>query len=339
MRVEGWTAEQRPQVVVAGLVAQQCLCPEPAPEDEKRSQRYYRARQSERWAAELVAMGKPRPGCRWIYVADREADFYEPIRQCQQQWWDFVIRSNYDRRLDGESEHLRAVVARAPVQGMMMVELRARPGQSARTAIVAVRSRTVDLSGPWRPGGWQQGLAGVNVVEVSEIDPPAQVKEPLHWILLTSLPCGTWTEVQRVVGCYATRWLIEEYHKAVQSGTKAEESQLEHGYRLETLIAVLAVVAVRLLSTKLLSRTKPDEPIKPGEFGPEALAILEAKYGKPQGGWTYLSLIVALARLGGFLARKSDGMPGWQTIWRGWQRLMTMCEGLDILNHAQKRSG
>src|SRR3712207_8372304 len=25
-----------------------------------------------------------------------------------------------------------------------------------------------------------------------------------------------------------------------------------------------------------------------------------------------------VARLGGFLARKSDGDPGWQTIWKGW---------------------
>jgi hypothetical protein len=29
------------------------------------------------------------------------------------------------------------------------------------------------------------------------------------------------------------------------------------------------------------------------------------------------------ARLGGFLARKSDGEPGWQTIWKGWFVLMT----------------
>ncbi len=338
VQVQGWSAEQRPQVRVVGLVAQQCLCPRPAPEGEKRSDRYYRPRQSQRWASELMALGRPRPGCRWVYTADREADFYEPIQQCQQLGWDFLIRSSHDRRLDGESEHLRAAVAQAPLQGTMRVELRARPGQAARTAQVAVRSRAVELSGPWRPGGWQPGIRA-NVVEVSEINPPAQVEEPLHWILLTSLTCDTWSEVQRVVGRYATRWLIEEYHKALQSGTKVEESQLERGYRLETLLSILAVVAVRLLSTKLLARTQPDEPIKASEFGAEALEILEAKYGKPEKGWTYLSLLVAIARMGGFLARKHDGMPGWQTIWRGWQRLMTMCEGLAILNEAQRRLG
>ncbi|MBI5383619.1 MAG: hypothetical protein HZA90_09945, partial [Verrucomicrobia bacterium] len=37
------------------------------------------------------------------------------------------------------------------------------------------------------------------------------------------------------------------------------------------------------------------------------------------------------ARLGGFLARKQDGLPGWQTIWRGWQRLMWMSEGVQLM--------
>jgi hypothetical protein len=64
------------------------------------------------------------------------------------------------------------------------------------------------------------------------------------------------------------------------------------------------------------------------------LALLEQKLGPPQGGWTNAQVLIATARLGGFLARKGDGMPGWQTIWRGWQRLMWMCEGVATLNHA-----
>jgi hypothetical protein len=48
---------------------------------------------------------------------------------------------------------------------------------------------------------------------------------------------------------------------------------------------------------------------------------------------------VAVARLGGFIGRKSDGMPGWQTIWRGWQRLMWMSEGLENFKQLQKNVG
>jgi hypothetical protein len=34
--------------------------------------------------------------------------------------------------------------------------------------------------------------------------------------------------------------------------------------------------------------------------------------------------------LGGFLARKSDGEPGWQTIWKGWFVLMILVEGYEL---------
>jgi hypothetical protein len=158
------------------------------------------------------------------------------------------------------------------------------------------------------------------------------VAQPLHWVLLTSLPCESWAAVQRVLGRYVARWWIEEYHKALKSGTGVEQSQLERGYRLEALIAVLAVVAVRLLSTKLLARSQPDGVDAVEGFGAEALAILEKKVGLPKGGWTNQSVLVATARLGGFLARRGDGMPGWQTIWRGWHRLMWMCQGIETLN-------
>jgi hypothetical protein len=138
-------------------------------------------------------------------------------------------------------------------------------------------------------------------------------------------------QAQRVVGRYTARWWVEEYHKALKTGAGVEESQLEKPERLESLIAVLAVVAVRLLSTKFLARSRPDSMEAAQSFGPQMLEILESKLGKPKGGWTNANLIVATARLGGFIGRKSDGMPGWQTIWRGWQRLMWMCEGANLI--------
>ena len=33
-----------------------------------------------------------------------------------------------------------------------------------------------------------------------------------------------------------------------------------------------------------------------------------------------------IAKLGGFLGRKSDGEPGLTTIWRGWQRLRDIAD-------------
>jgi hypothetical protein len=339
VRVESWTAEHRPEGLVVGLWDQHCRRPRPAPADETRGQRLQRPRKSQWWAAGLRTAGRPPAGSQWIYVADCESDFYEPIQRCQQHVVDFVIRSGQDRRLAETTAHLPAALAHAPVLGQTTVAVRARPGRPARTAIVELRSVRVALAGPWRPGGKRPPLQDVGVVEVREVQVPAGVTEPLHWILLTSLPCAAFVEALRVVGIYTARWQVEEYHKALKSGTKVEASQLERGSRLEPLIGILALVAVRLLSTKLLARSRPDGGEAAASFGPQALGLLEQKLGKPKGGWTNANVLIGTARLGGFLARKHDGLPGWQTIWRGWLRLMGLCEGVETLNRRKKRYG
>jgi hypothetical protein len=331
VRIEAWPLAQRPEGTVLGLFGQQCDTPRPAPKGETRGERLRRPRKSQAWAAAFKAADHPPAGRQWIYVADRESDFYEPIQTCRQHGVDFGIRSAWDRRLAASAGALRETVAGAPVLGQTQVTLRARPGQPARTATVVLRSVRVALDSPWRPGGKPPPLPEIGVVEVREVSAPAGVTEPLHWILLTSLSGATLAEAQRVVGRYAARWWIEEYHKALKSGTGVEQSQLASADRLAALIAVLAVVAVRLLSAKLLARSRPEGPEAAASFGPKILALLEQKLGPPKTGWNNQNMILAVARLGGFLARKHDGQPGWQTIWRGWQRLLWMAEGLATL--------
>ncbi len=332
VRIEAWNLQQRPEGTLIGLAHQQCHTPRPIKKGESRAERLSRPRKSQKWAAFLQESGAPPKGSRWIFVADREADCYETLDDLQKHSMDFVIRACQDRRLDSEDPmHLRQAVAQAPVLGQTTVEVRARGGQPARTAIVEVRSVRVDLDGPWRPGGCRPSLKDIGVVEVKEVHVPEGVKEPLHWILLTSLPSATWAHAQRIVGYYSARWWVEEYHKALKSGAGVQDSQLERAHRLEALIAILAVVAVRLLSTKMLARSRPDSHEAAASFGPEMIELLEQRFGKPKGGWTNRNLLVATARLGGFLARKCDGMPGWITIWRGWQRLMWMSEGASLM--------
>lgn len=333
VRLESWTLEQQPEGVVLGLFDQQCRRPRPAPEGETRRQRLGRPRKSQSWAAAFGSAGRPPAGSRWIYVADRESDIYEALQSCQRHGVDLVVRACQDRRLANETGHLLAAVAGAAVLGQSAVALRARTGQPARTAMVELRSQRVTLDGPHRPAGWLPPLAELSVIEVREIGAPAEVRAPLRWVLLTSLPCTTQAQVQRVVGCYTARWWIEEYHKALKSGTGVETSQLERADRLEPLIAVLAVVAVRLLGTKLLARSRPQTFEAATSFGPQLLRLLEKKLGRPPDGWCNRNLIRAVARVGGFIGRKGDGEPGWQTIWRGWQRLIWMAEGVNLIEH------
>jgi len=338
VRVEAWDLAQAPEGIALGLLAQKSwIRPVTGLRKQSWRQRMRRSRESDRWARALAELGAPPPGCQWIYLADREADFYEPFQRCRQQGLDFIIREYHDHKLAGADEHLSAALAAAPVQGVMPVSLRGRQGELAREAVVSLRHCRVKWQGPWRPQGRQEDLE-LNVVEAREMEPPEGVEE-LHWILLTSLPCERLVELKRIVARYAMRWWIEQYHKALKSGAGIEESQLEKGFRIENLLAVLAVLAVRLVNTQWLARNRPDEPVEPESFGLTALEILSAKYATPQGGWTNRSVLIAVARLGGFLARKNDGLPGWQTIWRGWHHLLWMCEGLEILKEKAKRCG
>jgi len=105
VRVEAWTLEQRPEGTVVGLFGQQCNKPRPAPKGESPYDRLRRPRKSQRWAAALRQAGRPPSGSQWIYIADRESDFYEPILTCQQHGVDFIIRAYQNRRL-AEAGHL-----------------------------------------------------------------------------------------------------------------------------------------------------------------------------------------------------------------------------------------
>lgn len=83
-----------------------------------------------------------------------------------------------------------------------------------------------------------------------------------------------------------------------------EERPWARADRLESLIAVLAVVAVRLRSTKLPTRGRPETFAAAASFGPARRGILEQKLGLPKDGWTNRSVLIATARLRGFRARK-----------------------------------
>jgi hypothetical protein len=334
VRVHSWDLNQRPEGVVLGLLSQQCWNRSVLGNkgQETRRQSQDRQRESDRWARVLMEGPSPRdtPQCSWVLIADREADFYEPIQRAQNTGNDFVIRAFHDRCLAEQSEHYLPALSQAPVVGTMAVELRARPGMAARTAVVEVRWLRVTLRGPKRSGQKMADFT-VNAIEVRESLAPPGVA-PLQWVLLTSLSCKRWAEVQRVIGRYCARWWVEEYHKALKTGVGVEDSQLEKQYRIESLVAVLAIVAVRLVNLKFLARAQPDEPVDVQNFGAKAIELLEKQFGPPpQGQWTHRQLARTIARMGGFIGRRGDGEPGWQTIWRGWQRLMWMAEGAELI--------
>lgn len=330
LRVERWSNNE-PVVSVVGLFAQKPWVRDHRPrrKRESKKQRLKRWRESQLWAESLKDVPLPPSGTRQTYIADRESDVYEVYDEFRRQGErEYIVRACWPRALDGQNGSVFQAVTNAPVLGRFSLDLRARPGLRARTASLEVRSCTVTLRPPWRPGGRGQPCR-TNVVEAREVDPPAGVK-PLHWVLLTSWPVETFEQALRVVRAYSCRWLIEEYHKALKTGVGIEASELSTCRRILSLVGILSVVAVRLLDLKFQAVTAGHDPPDPNSVPAEALRILDSRYQQPPGGWTNATVLIAIARMGGFLARKGDGNPGWLTIWRGMKELLPMLEGFNL---------
>jgi hypothetical protein len=105
---------------------------------------------------------------------------------------------------------------------------------------------------------------------------------------------------------------------------------------LEALAGLTSVVAVRLLKLKSLARVHPDIPARrvvPGVW--LGMLKLARKGLKRVHDLTVGQFYREVAILGGFLGRKSDGHPGWITIWRGWEKLNTFVFVASKLNLTQ----
>jgi hypothetical protein len=335
-RIENWSGEGIPTVNVLGLFGQEVWTRQHKAYKgkETRWERQQRERESQRWARPLFASGGAPSWAQWIYVADRESDIYEVLGGCLDQGTSFVIRACWPRKVDGMQGGLHCAARQAPVRGQVAVELRGRPGQPARTAHLTVRARAITICAPQRPGGKGPNLT-FNLVAAMEENPPPGVK-PLEWVLLTDLPANDLLACKKVLHIYENRWLIEEYHKALKTGVGVEDSQLESVQALRNLLAVLAIVAVRLLRLKLVGRSDPRQPLAPEEVDMEDVLLLEQKYGRPKEGWTCRQVLRHIARLGGFLARTGDGEPGWLTLWRGWNDFVLMMEGAHLQRSRQR---
>jgi hypothetical protein len=157
-----------------------------------------------------------------------------------------------------------------------------------------------------------------------------QASEHLDWWLATNSPVESVEDALQAVSDYEWRWPVaEEYHKAEKSGLGIENQRFESLHGLTAALAIIAVVAVRLLQLRYARDEMPDAPARVVAT-PEEIEMV-AKATKYKGkNLTVKQFVDRLARLGGYLGRKCDGPPGWMTLWRGYQRLADLLLGQEI---------
>jgi hypothetical protein len=293
-----------------------------------------RPTESDVWGRVIERVRCRETGVQLVHVCDRGADNFDVFAHLKAKGDSWVIRAaqltRKVRTADGALVKLGTLMDSASLLGTYQVYVSANGKQTARWAKVEVRAVSVTLVRP-REGSTAFVLdhdireVASNVVQVREIDPPKHSK-PVRWVLYTAESISTFAACLEVVEFYEQRPIVEADHQCLKTGLRVEKRQYESADHLRPVIGLICVQAVRLLQLRDVARRAPDTPAKklvPAEW----LEIIGKVLRKPRPLHTVRDFLRALASLGGFLGRKSDGEPGWRTIWRGLETLLVASRG------------
>jgi hypothetical protein len=284
-------------------------------------------KESVRWIEgyeRIAEMAPDMPSARLVYVADREADLMA-LMQCADALGnpaDWLIRAAHNRCLP-EGDKLWERATRGDAVGEIAFTMAARQGVKARTVRQRLWLQRVEL-----PASKGKSIAATCLV-AREFDAPAGVK-PSEWRLLTNRAATTLDEAVELIEWYRARWEIEILFNVLKNGCQVEELQLGTIERLERALALFLVVAWRVTYLMRLGRSCPDLDahlfFDPDEIRAAHLLTKTRMPVQPK-----LNEVLRLvARLGGFLARKGDGEPGAQIIWKGLTKVHIAAETMRL---------
>lgn len=327
-----------PMGVPLGLLFQDIWARDPEPKGKSVDRRSLPIEQKEsfKWLKALEFSSKNLPDTvKTVTVGDREADIFEFFLKANQEGKHFLIRAIRNRRITEEHKLLRDQIENSPIAGTCLIEVPrdTRRNLPPRKAKLQVRFCRVTVC-PACPFSRKLGTIPLFAVSAKEIDPP-DGDTPIEWLLLTTIPVGSLQEAIQKIEWYRQRWKIERFHYVLKDGCRIEHLQLETSERLKNAIALYSVISWRLLWLMYQSRTTPDAPcsIILENYEWQALyCVVNRTKEPPKTPPTLQESVLLIARLGGFLARKGDGLPGVKVLWRGLQKLN---EGLLFVEYFQ----
>ena len=303
-------------------------------------------RESHRWQDAALLTGEMlHDKTNAIHVMDREGDQFELLSALVEHSQRFVVRLAHDRRLEpgrGRTVSPRLFESLATCEFFFEreVELSARgsstgsnksdvyPVRKTRRARLEVRAGTREVFAVHSAAAHVPRSLTLQIVEVREVDAPDNEK-PIIWRLVTTERVDTKEQVAAIVDAYRTRWLIEEFFKALKTGCRFQQLQLESIHGLLVALSIESAVSWRLLMLRWVSRHEPDADattVLPPEHISVLVALTAAETGRrlPRTPSVRVALF-EIARLGGHI--KNNGDPGWLVLSRGFDKLLTIHRG------------
>lgn len=279
-------------------------------------------KESIRWLENLgqstELLGAPQ---RCVHIGDRESDIYELFCKAQDAGTQFLFRTCVDRLAEDGTVTISAKMQEVACKGIHRVEVRDRGNTSA--AVLELRYRKIRVLAPLYKQGRYPPL-DLTVLHATERGKP-RGRDPIDWKLITNLSVNSRTEAIEKPQWYALRWKIEVFHKILKSGCQAEQSKLRTAERLVNLLAMFCILSWRIFWLTMINRAAPKANASLA-FTRLEIRLLQqlvpadnsSKRTRPP---PLKSCLLQLARLGGYLNRRSDGPPGNTVMWRGMARL------------------
>lgn len=283
-------------------------------------------KESYKWLETLKnTEGSYPEGTLVVHVSDREGDVYEYFCEAGRLGANYLTRRSYVRKVEGEGGDmfLDDFVEALPVAGEITVRVPrdSHTGRIERNAQLEVKHGKTTLIKPTQLVSTHDIPKTIEayVVSAVETDPPTG-QEGISWQLITNVPTTSFEDALTRIQWYTQRWKIELFHRTLKSGCKVEELQSDSADKLMKLLAIYSIIALHIMLISYVARTRPDESCEICLTGEEwKILYRAAKKTKevPEKPPTIYEAVIMIAKLGGFLARASDGFPGVAVVWRG----------------------
>ena len=234
-----------------------------------------------------------------IFIGDRGADdfgLYQYILSLKNV--DFVIRSQYNRNLEGEYYKLHDLIRKIPSMGTTELDIENKhkngSNKSNRGKYKKVKNKNKNKKNKNKKNknkknndtkqsnfGKKKVKFHVSYKEVTILPPqshkqnckplpitvirgweekPIRGRERKEWILLTSLHVKSVDDAIQCIKYYRSRWRVEEYFRMLKSGCGVEKVFFDSCERILRSIAINLIVAWRLLFVGLLGGKLPPLP-------------------------------------------------------------------------------
>lgn len=276
-----------------------------------------------------------------IHIMDREADIVDVINTCNEGSQYFIIRARHDRstltlsekdKTDTPELHrLFQLMPSLPDPFTIIRTLRSEKGKEYE-AKCDMNYQSFKLRGIDKE---------INCVWIREQD-CIEGQKPAEWFLLTNRVIKEAKDAEKIAEFYSIRWTVEDFHKCYKTGCSIEKRQFDTRKALTASIGLLAITAVVLLRSRYYAKHEhntPFETIVTDKAEQELAKKIADKYLMPIDKrlcepYTTLWWLLLLGRMGGHQGYKHKGLPGWQTLWKGYSFFQSLMIGFRHANNS-----